>query len=248
LQIQVLHKTLDVLETLKNDGDGLSLAEIARQVQLPKATVYRILNTLESRGYLDRRPDGAYRVSNKLFTLQSTKSIEEALRLAAQPVMERLATECRETVNLGTLDAGEVVVIATVESPQSIRMASKVGNRRLMHTTGLGKVLLSALSDREIRRLAQLKGLPALTPKSIGTVGALLAEIHSVRRRGYAIDNQENELDGRCIAAPISGPNGQVIAALSISGPVFRMDLQRMRSLRPALEASCQAISRALVP
>jgi len=248
LQIQVLHKTLDVLETLKNDGDGLSLAEIARQVQLPKATVYRILNTLESRGYLDRRPDGAYRVSNKLFTLQSTKSIEEALRLSAQPVMERLATECRETVNLGTLDAGEVVVIATVESPQSIRMASKVGNRRLMHTTGLGKVLLSALSDREIRRLAQLKGLPALTPKSIGTVGALLAEIHSVRRRGYAIDNQENELDGRCIAAPISGPNGQVIAALSISCPVFRMDLERMRSLRPALEASCQAISRALVP
>lgn len=247
MQIQVLHKTIDVLETLKNNAAGLSLADVTRQLRLPKATVYRILNTLESRGYLDRRPDGAYRLSNKLFALQNPKSTEETLRLAAQPVMERLSNECRETVNLGTLDAGEVVVIATVESPQSIRMASKVGNRRLMHTTGLGKVLLSGLSDREIRRLAQLKGLPPLTPKSIGTVAALLTEVHSIRRRGYAIDNQENELDGRCIAAPILGSDAKLIAALSISGPVFRMDLQRMRSLRPALEASCQAISRALV-
>ncbi len=246
VQIQVLHKTLDILEALKNQTEGLSLAAAARQVKMPKATVYRILNTLEARGYLDRQSEGSYRISNKLFALQSPKSLEETLRSAAQPVMERLAIECRETVNLGVLDAGEVVVIATVESPQAIRMSSKVGNRRLMHTTALGKVLLAGIDDSEIRRLARLKGLPALTPKSIGTIAALLAEVHSVRKRGYALDNQENELDGRCLAAPIRGADGQVVAALSVSGPVFRMDLRRIRSLQPALGASCQDISQAL--
>ena len=167
--------------------------------------------------------------------------MEENLRLVAQPVMERLAKACRETVNLGTLDGGEVVVIATVESFQSIRMASKVGNRRCMHTTALGKMLLSGLEEREIRRLTQLRGLPPLTGKSITTLAALLAEIRTVRRQEYAIDNQENELDGRCIAGPIFGQNEDIIAAMSVSGPAFRMDLQRLRSFRSVLRETCAA-------
>ena len=246
LQVQVLHKTLDILEALKGDESGIGLAGISRSVGMPKPTVYRILTTLETRGYVDRRADGTYRMSEKLFTLQRDKSIEENLRLVAQPVMESLSKACRETVNLGTLDGGEVVVIATVESSQSIRMASKVGNRRCMHTTGLGKMLLSGLEEREIRRLAQLRGLPRLTGKSITTSAALLNEIRTVRRQGYAIDNQENELDGRCIAGPIFGQNEDLIAALSVSGPAFRMDLQRLRSFRSVLQESCSAISQRL--
>lgn len=246
VQVQVLHKTLDILEALKRDESGIGLATVSRAVGMPKPTVYRILNTLETRGYVDRRPDGAYRMSEKLFSLQREKSIEEHLRTVAQPAMEHLCEECRETVNLGTLDGGEVVVIATAESSQSIRMASKVGNRRSIHTTALGKMLLSGMEEKEIRRLIQLRGLPRLTRKSITNQGALLSEIRVVRRQGYAIDNQENELDGRCIAGPVFGPNGDLIAAVSVSGPAFRMDLQRLKSFWSILQQSCEAISQRL--
>ena len=223
----------------------MGLAEVARSVSMPKATVYRILATLETRGYLDRRSNGSYRMSEKLFSLQSDLSPTQKLLQVAPPLLQELSNQCRETVNLGTFDGGEVVVIATVESPQSVRMTSKVGNRRCVHTTALGKALLSTLTDQAIRRLIQLKGMPRLTPNSTTTQAALLAEIHRIRKDGYAIDNQENEMEGRCVAANISGIHHEP-AALSISGPVFRMDMRRLRSLLPALKETCRKIEEGL--
>ncbi len=243
--VLVLHKALDILENIKDTPAGVKLSDLARAVDIPKATVYRILATLESRGFLDRGEDGGYRMARKLYDLQQRHPIEQILNRVAPPKMEDLARLCRETVNLGILDGGEVVVINTVESPQTIRMSSKVGNRRCLHTTAIGKVLLAALPEKEMLRLIRLKGLPRLTPHTLINRTALLAELDRVRERGYAIDNQENELDGRCIGAPVSGPDGRVVAALSISGPVFRMDLNRARSLAPKLKQTCAAISAA---
>ncbi len=244
--VRVLHKTLDVLETIKESRTGLRLADITRSVELPKATIYRILATLEGRGYLDRGEDGHYRIAKKLVEMQRSDSIEQTLARVAPPLIADLVAATKETVNLGILDAGEVVVIATVESPQAVRMSSKVGNRRHLHATALGKVLLSGLPEKEVVRLVRLKGMPRLTPTTMVTRAELLAELDKIRRQGYALDNQENEVEGRCIGAPIKEPNGRVVAALSISGPVFRMDLARARSLAPQLKESCQAISNAL--
>src|SRR3954451_25421428 len=125
-QVRVLQKTLDILETLKREPNGIGLADVSRTVAMPKATVYRILATLEIRGYLDRSTEGGYKISDKLFSLHRDISPDQNLLRVAPAIMEKLAAECRETVNLGTLDGGEVVVIATVESPQTVRMASKV--------------------------------------------------------------------------------------------------------------------------
>jgi DNA-binding IclR family transcriptional regulator len=244
-QVAVLGKTLDILEVIKTRSAGIALAEVARSVGMPKPTVYRILATLEIRGYLDRSVDGAYRVSSKLFSLQSATATQQDLLRVAPPIMEKMALECRETVNLGTIDGGEVLVIATCESPQSVRMASKVGNRRCIHTTGLGKILLASMDDQEIRRLVQLKGLPGLTPYSITTESALTIEIQKIRRQGYALDNQENELEGRCVALRIPGAIG-LPAALSISGPVFRMDLRRLKALVPILQKGCEEFAKTL--
>src|SRR5579883_1986227 len=219
--VRVLHKTLDILETVKSREAGFRLAELSREVELPKATVYRILATLEGRGYLDRAADGSYRIGKKLFDLERPAALEQILNRVSQPVMERLVASCKETVNLGILDAGEVVVINTVESPQAVRMSSKIGNRRHLHTTALGKIFLAGLTQKEMLRLIKLKGMPRLTQYSLVTRTALAAEIHRVRQQGYAIDSQENEIEGRCVAMPIIGPDGHVLAALSISGPVF---------------------------
>jgi len=243
-QVLVLHKTLDILETLKKSRSGMGLTDMARSMSMPKATVYRILSTLEARGYLDRDAAGSYRISTKLFTLQNEVSSLQRLLQIAPPILQELSNRCRETVNLGMLDGGEVLVIATVESPQSVRMASKVGNRRCVHTTALGKALLASLTDQSIRRLVQTKGLAKLTPNSITSTSRLLDEIRLVRKQGYAIDNQENELEGRCVAVGITGLP-EICAALSISGPVFRTDLRRLRSLVPLLKEACRELERA---
>ena len=244
-QVRVLQKTLDILESIKKQGSGNGLAEVARSVSMPKATVYRILATLEIRGYLDRHAEGGYRLSNKLFALQPDFSPMQNLLRVAQPFLEELAKECGETVNLGMVDGGEVVVIATAESPQSIRLASKVGNRRCVHTTAIGKALFACMTDDAIRRHVQLKGLSRLTPNSITTQTTLLAEINRIRKQKYAIDDQENEMDGRCIGMTIPGLSNPP-AALSISGPVFRMDLRRLRSLVPSLRRYRESIANAL--
>jgi DNA-binding IclR family transcriptional regulator len=242
--ILVLHKALDLVEAIRDTPSGLSLADLARTLDLPKPTAYRILATLESRGYLDRN-GLQYRMSRKITELQ--RGITEGPQLSeiAWPLMQKLVTSCKETVNLGILDAGEVVVISTIESLQSIRMTSKIGNRRCLHSTALGKVLLSGLQDREVRRLLRLKKLPRLTQRTITSQAALMIEIHRVREQGFALDNEENEADGRCIGAPICGPNNHVIAALSISAPVFRMDMNRVNDLAIELKEACCTISRA---
>ena len=129
----------------------------------------------------------------------------------------------------GCLDAGEVVVMDTVESPQAVRMSSKIGNRRYSHSTALGKVLPAGLNDKEVQRLLRVKGTPKLTEQTLVSKRAVLAEVQKVRPQGWALDNRENEIDGRCIAAAIVGPGERVVAALSVSGPVFRMDMARAR-------------------
>ncbi len=244
--ILVLHKTLDILETIRDSRSGLTLAELSRALSLPKPTAYRIIATLESRGCLSRNPEGHYLISRKLFDLPKDESEEQALLRAAEPAMVRLVDSCRETVNLGVLDAGEVVVISTVESPQTIRMTSKVGNRRYLHSTALGKVLLSGLPEKEVQRLVRIQGLPKLTPRTLTTRQALAGELENVRRQGYAMDNEENEPDGRCLGAPILGVGGRIVAALSVSAPTFRMDMTRARALSGELIETCRGVSREL--
>jgi DNA-binding IclR family transcriptional regulator len=246
--IQVLHKTLDILETIRESHSGLALADISRALKLPKPTAHRIVSTLETRGYLSRNDEGLYRMSRKFFELDTIESDEQLLTRAAMPVMSRLVESCRETLNLGVLDAGEVVVISTIESPQGIRMASKVGNRRYLHSTALGKVLASGLPQKDVERLIRLKGLPRLTPQTLTTRQAFFAELAQVRQLGFALDNEENEEGGRCIAAPITGAGGRIVAALSISAPVFRMDPGRADGLAPQLTEACRDISNAFVP
>jgi DNA-binding IclR family transcriptional regulator len=242
--ILVLHKTLDILEAIKNSPSGMSLAAVTKAVGIPKPTAYRIATTLESRGYLDRTQEGGYQVSRKLLELQRRDTDEQLLIRAARPVMEQLVEDSQETVNLGVLDAGEVVVINTIESPQGIRMSSKIGNRRYLHSTALGKVLLSGLPERDLQRLIRVKGLPRLTATTLTTLSALKEDLELVRQRGYSLDNEENEMNGRCIGAPVFGPYGRMAGALSISGPTFRMTVERAHSLAALLIDACQTVTR----
>ena len=244
--VQVLHKTIDILDALRSAPDGMSLAGLAAQSGMPKPTVYRILFTLESRGYLERAADASYRISRKLFEEPRDSTFEQRLVREARPALERLAALCRETVNLGVLDGGEVLVIETVESQQAVRMSSKIGNRRYPHSTALGKILLSDVPEREVLRLVRSKGMPRFTPATITREKDLIVELERIRTQGFALDNLENELDGRCIAAPVMNANRKIVAALSISGPLPRMTMSRTKSMLKDLTATCREIAGAV--
>lgn len=241
--VKVLHKALDILDDLRQTPEGRSLADISTGSGMPKPTVYRILATLETRGYVDRVNGSGYRVSRKLFDEPRDEGLQECLTRVARPIMVELGAQCRETVNLGVLDGGEVLVIETVESQQAVRMTSKIGNRRYPHSTALGKIFLAALTEREMLRLIRAKGMPKFTPATIVKERDLIVELERVRTQGYAMDNMENEPDGRCIAAPIMLPDRTVVAALSISGPLPRMTQARAKSMLKPLTAACRAIA-----
>jgi DNA-binding IclR family transcriptional regulator len=214
---------------------------------MPKATIFRILSTLESRAYLDRTPAGEYRIGRKLAGSVGEGAPDQASIIrSARPEMEKLLGSCKETLNLGVLDCGEVLVVETLESPQAVRMSSKIGNRRHPHSTALGKVLLAQLSDKEALRIVKALGMPAYTSRTITDSGALAVELERVRVQGWAMDNRENEEDGRCIAAPVVGSGRNVVAALSVSGPLPRMTIARAKSLLPDLLQTVQRISAAL--
>jgi IclR family transcriptional regulator, KDG regulon repressor len=245
--IRVLHKAVDVLEALRGEASGMALSDLAKSVGMPKPTVYRIVATLKSRGYVEDGSAGAYRISRKLLQPLPEESPVQNLLRAARPAIVALVASCQETCNLGVLDGGEVLVIETTESPLSVRMSSKIGNRRYAHSTALGKVLLAGLTHTEVLRTIRSKGMPHFTTSTITGEEQLLVHLERVRQQGFALDNRENELHGRCIAAPILSRDRQVVAALSISGPLPRMTVKRAKSLLPDLWTACQSISDAII-
>ena len=158
-RVLVLHKTIDPLDALREAADGLSLTGLSALTAMPKPTVYRMLATLESHGYLERTSKSDYRISRKLFEAP------------------RDTTVCHETLNLGVLDGGEVLVVETVESQQAVRMSSKIGHRRYPHSTALGKALIADLPQRDVLRLARGQGLPdSQRFKYLVGLGLLLGE------------------------------------------------------------------------
>jgi IclR family transcriptional regulator, acetate operon repressor len=236
----VISKALDVLDMLRNLPGGATLTEISVAVKFPKATVFRMMRTLELRAYVERSKDLKYRLSSKFYHPSSPEGFTKRSIDVSHPVMSRLVEQFQETVNLGVLDGGEVVVVHAIESPRSIRMSSKIGNRRHAHSTGLGKVLLAWRDPKEVERIVRVKGLPRLTPKTITTLEELDRELARVRKKGYAEDREENELQVKCVAVPVRNAQGDLLAGLSVSGPASRMDAQKIKailaSMRPAVE------------
>lgn len=244
--VKVLHKTLDIVEAIRQNPQGMFLVDVSRSVSMPKPTVFRILSTLEARGYMTRRDGGRYVLARKMFSPADPGVVDQLLMKTAPPLIERLAAASRETVNLGILDGAEVLIMHAVESPQTVRMTAKAGNRRHVHTTALGKVLIAETPVEELEQLLKAKGLPRMTRRSLATIDALIKDLRRVRRRGYAIDDQENEPEGRCVAAKIVGADRRIVAALSISAPAFRMEVRQLKQLVPSLRQTCQSISASL--
>ena len=245
--IKVLDKTFSILEILLQQGSAMNMTEISKKLDLYPSTTHRILDTLKHWGYVEQDPKTQkYRLGLKLLELGMAKLHQISLVKEATPYLKELVKLCNETVHLGVREEGEVLYLAKEESSQTIRMISYVGKRAPLHCTALGKVLLAHLSPEERKKTLEGKVLPHLTENTITDQKQLEKELSKVKEQGFALDREENEKDVRCIAAPIRNYQGKVIAAISISSPIFRIDKNVQNNLKKALIETSEKISKRL--
>jgi DNA-binding IclR family transcriptional regulator len=247
-QIQSLDRAFTLIEIIAKANEPLSLKTITELSDLPKPTVYRILSSLEAWGYVEQdNQNGCYKLGTK-FLLLGTK-VQESIEIKqiARPYLKELNNETNETIFLGVLDKGRGLYIDKLDSTHSVRLVSRIGSRNYLHSTSLGKSLMSGLSNEAILKIMDEQGMPALTDNTITDKEVLLHQIELVREKGFALDNVENEEGVRCIAAPLKDHKGRVIAAVSISGPVQRITDEALETkLKPALLKTVAKISQAL--
>lgn len=245
--LKSVEKAIQILESFSNDTPELTASEVAEKVGLPKVSVYRFLKVLMSNGFVSQnRNTKKYRLGIKVFELGSIVLRHMELRSAAFPLIEELSKNSGETVHLGVLDEQQVVSIEGIESGHSLRISVPIGKRVYLHSTGIGKAILAFLSEGEIEEIISHKGLPRFTKNTITDMDRLRKEIELIRKRGYAVDDEENEQGIRCVASPILDHIGTVMASISISGPTIRITNKRMHELAKLVMDTSVKISRAL--
>lgn len=218
---------------------------MSRRTQIQKTSAFRILSTLESRGYVVKDgQDRTYLPGPKLVALSAAFLSGLKIIQYARPVLEAVHAELGETVNLGVLNGHRVLYIDMLESPQGLRMAAQVGSQDSLHCTALGKAILSCLSPEELKRLLTGYDWERRTRRTITTIDALERDLARIRHRGYAIDDDENELGARCVGVPIRGSSGRPIAALSVSGPASRLRHSLMSRIGKRLLLAGQEVER----
>ncbi len=221
--VPVVRSTFRILEELSRSG-ALGLNEITQRTGVSKSTVFRILATLTSMGYVVRDTDRNYFVNHTLADLVSDAATAEALRRAALPCMLRLRDQFGETVNLGRLQLDKVSYVEVVPSEFALRLHERPGASVNLHASALGKAILAFSPPGLAESLIQGRELAMYTRNTITDTDEFVAELRRVRDRGYAFDRGETSLQATCIAAPILDARGTAIAALSISGPTSRFN------------------------
>jgi DNA-binding IclR family transcriptional regulator len=225
--VQTIERASSILDILGQSSQGISIRELSAKLKLPKGTSHRLLSSLSYFGYARQDPKTKdYFLGLKLVELGQLLLSQLDLRKEAEPFLRDLAERTRETVHLVFLDRNEIVYIDKVETDQNssgLRMASRVGLRNPAHSCAVGKVLLSHLSGEELNSIIKEKGLGKRTENTITNPAQLREYLKNVRAQGYAIDDEENEKGIRCVAAPVYNEGGKAVAAISISGPAFRV-------------------------
>jgi DNA-binding IclR family transcriptional regulator len=241
-------KAFALLRAFHDPEEWLTSCELSRRANLPEASGYRLIQTLEEIGAVVRGPRGRYRPGLLLLSLSHNVTITELLRDASQPLMTELARRMDLTTHLGVLEHGMVTYVAKVSTPGAFPVNTRVGAQLEPYCSGLGKVLLAALPDEEVERFILDGELIALTPHTITTAAALRAELKLVRERSYALDDREHQANMRCIAVPVLDGEGRAVAALSATDDAERMTPERQLEIRNALFAAAAALRQKLYP
>jgi DNA-binding IclR family transcriptional regulator len=202
---------------------------------------------LERHRLVDKHPDtGRYRLGLRLFELGSKAISVLDLRERSRPFLDQVLSETQETVHLCILDEGEVLYLEKLEPQRSVRLASRVGRRVPAYCTSVGKAILAELPEAEVDSIIRRSGLKRITPNTITTPSALKEELRKIRAKGYSIDDEENEEGVRCVGAVVRDYSGRPAAAISVSGPAFRVTKANVAEIAKSVTQAATALSREL--
>jgi len=244
--VGVISKVFQILEAIQGAPSGLPLKSICQLTRINKSTAHRFLKHLERDGYLMHTESGVYLIGPRLAQMAARVNHRATLQAAAQPILWELWKSTRETVNLAVLDQATVLYVDVLESPHEFRLSSRVGTRRQLHATALGKALAAFLPEEQIEDILGGVTFQPLTPKTIMNLVQLRQELEKIRQQGYAVDDEETTLGARCVSAPILGAGQHAIAAISVSGPVTRVAPSQVATIAQAVIKAAAEISAAM--
>jgi IclR family KDG regulon transcriptional repressor len=227
--IRSVAHALDVIEQFYGEADELGVTELSKRLKLHKNNIFRLLATLESRGYIEQnKATENYRLGIRSLQLGQAYVSRMGLLRQARPVMEALVKQCRESAYVAVLRRDGMVPLDSIDADQPVRLVSIIGETLPLHCTAAGKAQLAFESEDELKsRLAD--GLKKYTAKTITERPALMQQLRAVQENGYAIDAGEYLEDVRSIAVPIKDYTRRVVGTLAISGPAYRLSAERMQ-------------------
>ena len=244
MKVQSVDRAFDILELLSREQHGLNLTEIGNRLDLHKSTVYRLLQALKQRGYIEKTVQGSYRLGMEFIELSSLYLNNLELKTEAQPILRELSSLSGNTAFLATLQETDVVYIDKMETFNSLRKYSIIGRRAPLYCTALGKSMLTGKTDDQIRQLYGGLELKAFTDRTITCVDDLIADIEATRRRGWSLDDEEYEGGIRCIGAPVRDYRKEVIAAVSTSGYASVITRERVEVVAAHVVKAARDISQ----
>ncbi|MBP2641911.1 MAG: yagI [Firmicutes bacterium] len=246
-----IHKSIDILLLLQNEGRELGVTEIARALGMNKSTVHRVLSTLDSRDFVQQNSEtGKYWLGMKLYSLGMTIGDKLPLKVIAIPYLKALSQKFNEGVHMSVLDRSfsrfpRILIIDKIQTQQLLSFTPSIGSGSTCNSSGMGKCLLAYSSDEYIRKFIGTP-LPRFTKNTITEWPEFLAELKHIREVGYAIDEEELELGLTCVAGPILNRNQEILAAISLSGPTSRLQADRLAVIIEEVKSTAKAISSLL--
>jgi|SRR5579875_315494 IclR family acetate operon transcriptional repressor len=239
-------KALLVVEALSRGATPRHLNQVAEEAGLPKPSVHRVLQELSQVGFVARHPRGAYGPGYRLLGMASQVLAEDEGHGTVREVLCSLRDATGYTVHVGVLSVTEAVYVYKVASRGPYQMSSRVGTRLGLHCTAIGKSILAALGAAELEDILWRLAFVKRTENTVTSRTELLKELRKVRRQGFAVDNEENEYDVRCVAAPVLYRSGALFGALSVSALTFELSMERAHEIAPIVENAAQHLTQVL--
>lgn len=244
-RITALQRGLQLLQLFSQAPNGFTAKQVAERSRLPVSTVHRFLANLESTGFLNCSGN-VYHLGTACFAIGQAALAQLDIRRVSLPYLHDLNRQTRETVHLTVRYGSSAVYVEKLDSTEQLRIFSRIGASVPLYCTAVGKVMLAYMPDDQRKRLLPQLELKRFTPNTIGSLQELEAELHRIRKNGYGCDLEEHELHIRCIAAPIWDHSGLVNASLSLTAPIVRMPVTRLRQLAALIQSAGLQISREL--
>jgi DNA-binding IclR family transcriptional regulator len=241
-----VQRCLRLLSLFSEAPGGLSAAEVVKRSSLPVSTVHRFLANLETAGFLECNGGGKYHLGISCFSIGHAALSQLDIRRLSLPYLRALNQHTRETIHLTVRQQLTAVYVEKLDSPEHLRIFSRIGASVPLYCTAVGKVLLAFMPQAELEQVLPQIEMRRLTPNTIANVQELEQHLHRVRKAGHAFDLEEHEPHIRCVAAPIWDHTGTVNASLSLTAPAVRMGIPRLRQLAPLIQEAGLRISREL--